>query len=351
MTVVTNPAPVDPATDAELAAELAAQQAEGRAIFAPPTVNPVIDAQQQAFLDANAEPQGIRIRELDVESSVVAAKTNNAQKQSTLQARTNQPAAADWRVRLQLAPGANYLYAADKESRGILAPLWETDGVVFPYTPSIETNYRAKYDPYDLIHSNFRGYFYKGSSVDEISVKGTFTAQDTKEAQYLLAVIHFFRSVTKMFYGQDAEAGTPPPLVFLSGLGKFQFNQHPCLVANFSYSLPTDVDYIRADGFNQMGINLQNRRSLGSGPAPGGAVGVIQRLLNNGLTKGAQIQPPVPSPLDQNVTNQNSINSTYVPTKMDIGITLLPIQTRNQVSQQFSLKGFAQGRLLTGGFW
>ena len=33
----------------------------------------------------------------------------NAQKQSTLQARQNQPSSADWRVRLQLAPGADYL--------------------------------------------------------------------------------------------------------------------------------------------------------------------------------------------------------------------------------------------------
>jgi hypothetical protein len=40
-----------------------------------------------------------------------------------------------------------------------------------------------------------------------------------------------------------------------------------------------------------------------------------------------------------------------VPTKMDISISLYPVQTRNQVSQQFSLAGFAQGRLLTGGFW
>jgi hypothetical protein len=50
-------------------------------------------------------------------------------------------------------------------------------------------------------------------------------------------------------------------------------------------------------------------------------------------------------------TSQNSVNSTYVPTKMEISISLLPMQTRNQVSKQFSLEGFAQGRLLSGGFW
>jgi hypothetical protein len=334
--------------DAE-AAQLADQ--EGSA-FATDGPAPVTD--DPAYGGASADEQAA-INQAIADSaagSSTAARTNNAQRQSTLQSRKNQPSAADWRVRLQLAPGANYLYAAnDKSSRGILAPLYDTDGVIFPYTPSIETNYKAKYDAYDLVHSNYRGYFYKNSSVDEVGIKATFTAQDTREAQYLLAVIHFFRSVTKMFYGQDSQAGTPPPLVYLSGLGQYQFNNHPCLVSSFTYSLPTDVDYIRADGFNNIGVNLENRRSLGSGPAPGGAVGTIQRLLTNGLTKGAQPKPPVPGPVTQNVTNQNSINSTYVPTKMDINITLYPVQTRNQVSQQFSLAGFAQGRLLQGGFW
>jgi hypothetical protein len=50
-----------------------------------------------------------------------------------------------------------------------------------------------------------------------------------------------------------------------------------------------------------------------------------------------------------------SVNNTqlanYVPTKMEIDITLIPVQTRSQVSKQFSLKGFANGDLIKGGFW
>ena len=42
---------------------------------------------------------------------------------------------------------------------------------------------------------------------------------------------------------------------------------------------------------------------------------------------------------------------TYVPTKMDITIRLLPVNTRQQVSQQFSLREFANGNQLKGGFW
>jgi hypothetical protein len=262
-------------------------------------------------------------------------------------------------VRLRLAPNATYLYKA--KFAGILAPLADTDGVIFPYTPTIDTSYQAKYANYDLTHSNYRGYFYQNSSVENITIKGTFTAQDTREAAYLLAVIHFFKSVTKMFYGQDAEAGTPPPLVYLSGYGQFQFNENPCVVSNFSYNLPTDVDYIRATGFNNIGLNLENRRNRSSGPAIGGSLGtvvaIIDRLKNAGLDKGmvggymsdseqiAQMNQATAA------TKQNNVQSTYVPTKMEISITLLPMQTRNQVSKQFSLKSFANGTLLSKGFW
>ena len=269
-----------------------------------------------------------------------------AQNQQTARLQSNTPAqAGDWRVRLSLAPNSNYLYNAP-DPGPVLWPLYNTGGVIFPYTPTIDTSYKANYTPYDLTHSNYRGYFYQSSYVDGVNVKGTFTAQDTAEANYLLAVIHFFRSVTKMFYGQDSQAGSPPPLVFLSGLGDFQFNQHPCVVSQFNYSLPGDVNYIRAqnvlnNGTNQLGARMR-QTTLGNPIS-----NAIQRLasLGQGIQPGALSAPFAP---------QGSLpagNPTYVPTKMDINITLLPIQSRSQVSQQFSLAGFANGNLLKGGFW
>ena len=169
-----------------------------------------------------------------------------------------------------------------------------------------------------------------------------------------LAVIHFFRSVTKMFYGQDPNAGVPPPLCYISGFGQYQFNDHPVLITNFAYSLPSDVDYIRADNPNNYGLNLENRRTQGSGPSIGGSLGlgtVASRLLNNLLNPGAEKKKPDPSNLNQNVYNTNPSNSTYVPTKMEISLSLLPAQTRSQVSKQFSLEQFAKGDQLKGGFW
>jgi hypothetical protein len=264
-----------------------------------------------------------------------------ARNQKTLSARRNIGNNDDWRFRITLAPGANYLYAGS--NAGILAPLKEK-GVIFPYTPTVDTQYVANYDRYDLIHSNYRGYFYKNSAVNEITVTGQFTAQDTVEAQYLLAVIHFFRSVTKMFYGKDAQAGTPPPLVYISGFGPNNFNNHPCLVTNFTYSLPADVDYIRADAPNQIGVNLENRNSRSSGITQAGPfMSMANRLKNANLFPNAVPRPPEPDVLSQNVNTPTTTNATYVPTKMQVSVILLPVQTRSQVSQQFSLEGSGNG--------
>ena len=254
----------------------------------------------------------------------------------------------DWRVRLSLAPNAGYLYNAAKLGT-ILAPLKNTGGVIFPYTPTISTVYKADYESYSLTHSNFRGYFYKSSYVDPINIKATFTAQDTAEANYLLAVIHFFRSVTKMFYGQDANRGAPPPLVFLTGLGQYQFNKHPCVVASFDYTLPADVNYIRSSSvFNVNGTNTLTARETTS-TASNPLSYTIERLRNHGLTPGAQKDPAFLRVLGQ-VSSQDP-PSTYVPTKMEINISLYPMQSRQQVSEFFSLTEFANGNLLRKGYW
>ena len=379
---------VDPLTDEELAVQEAYQQdqrdqlvesygpdavgdpdliaAEDAALFdnlaqAPTGQDPgpgyISDSEQIAA--ANIDAGGATDSSLGAAGETLfASRTANAKnlakQQATIQARYKQPGNQDWRVRLSLGPGAQYLYNATPA--GVLKPLAAnggTDGVIFPYTPNITTTYSANYEQYDLVHSNYRGIFYKNSRVGDIQLRGTFTAQDTTEANYLLAVIHFFRSVTKMFYGQDEQRGTPPPICLLNGYGGYQFSDHPVVVSSFNYSLPNDVDYIRTTNPNNFGLNLNNRYNPSGVSLPaGGALAGLNRLLNaipGGLNKGALPQVPAPNTVAGSVTN--NVPASYVPTKMEIDVTLIPVQTRSQVSQQFSLKGFANGDLLKGGFW
>lgn len=301
------------------------------------------DPFEQQRLEAEQE---LNRTELQREEGVGAGSDTNVQGalENTRSTATEQDAQSfnkrpDWRVRLSLAPGAKYLYKGiPKSEAGILAPLQETDGVIFPYTPSVNINYVANYDPTDLIHSNYKVYQYKNSAVDTVQITGDFTAQDSKEANYLLAVIHFFKSVTKMFYGKDENPrnGTPPPLCYLSGLGTFQFDNHPLVITNFSYQLPTDVDYIRAS-------------SVTSLPGTSTSAWSTTVLTNNASStrlQGAGLTAKTP-----NFQNQNfNINSeaTYIPTKMQISITALPVVSRNDISNTFSLKRYATGTLLQG---
>lgn len=281
------------------------------------------------------------------EAARTAALRDQARQQQTIRdQRQNKAQSGDWRVRLRLAPNSNYLYN-DPDCGPVLWPLQVTDGVIFPYTPAIDLAYKANYNSYDLTHSNYKGYFYQNSSIDQINVRATFTAQDTQEANYLLAVIHFFRSATKMFYGQDAQRGSPPPLCYLSGFGDYQFSEHPVVIAQFNYNLPSDVNYIRAQTATNVGSNLQpttrNRQYVAGNPLSY----ALQRLqtLGQGINKGALDSPFAPS------GSLGVGNPSYVPTKIDIQLSLLPMQSRQQVSRQFSLKGFANGNLLRGGFW
>jgi hypothetical protein len=311
----------------------------------------ILFAQDQSVIDGGSTPEdetagpillnqgGLTNDENGVNQGLLSQAR---QQQAIRQQRQNRGVSGDWRVRLQLAPNSTYLYN-DPQCGPILWPLRITDGVIFPYTPQIDTAYKANYEAYDLTHSNYRGYFYKNSYSDVVNIRATFTAQDTTEANYLLSVIHFFRSATKMFYGQDQERGSPPPLVYLSGLGEFQFNEHSCVISQFNYTLPSDVDYIRAQSQGTNGTNFlikRDRSTVAGNPLASAFI----RLANSSLFKGAEAKRFPEGTLGTD-------NPTYVPTKMEINLTLLPIQSRAQVSKQFSVKNFANGNLLKGGFW
>ena len=311
-----------------------------------PTLIDADDAIEKARLEAEAINGEIPPRtEQDIIGAYGGMKglqgsVDNARARQITQDAENAKTQGDWRVRLSLAPSASYLYKA--ANPGILKYLQKTDGVIFPYVPQIQVTYAAHYDASELTHSNYKIFQYKNSSIDQISITCDFTAQDNEEANYLLAVIHFFRSVTKMFYGQDQipKPGTPPPLCYLSGMGDFQFDRHPLVISSFNYSLPNDVDYIRASsptllsGVNATGYN-DNRNSDLTPQQVRMQSGTTH--LNPGATQSAP-----------NFGKATNTQPTYVPTKISISLMAYPIVTRNAISNTVSLKDYATGKLLQG---
>mgnify|MGYP001599146892 CR=1 FL=1 len=252
----------------------------------------------------------------------------------------------DWRFKVGLMPGSDVLYK-DGDQYSILAPLIKTDGVIFPYTPNVLVNYRANYDKVSPTHSNYPSYFYQSSEISDVQINATFTAQSTEEADYLMAVIHFFKSASKMFYGQDKNKGTPPPLLSVTGFGPDQFNYHKAVVSQFNYSLPDNVDYIRTSVAGYGSIEAQQTRArLNGGSGNYGMFGIasrIGRLFGIGANVGAESDFQTAN----EGTNLAKSGATYVPTKIEVSIILLPIVTREEQSKQFSLKDYANGQGLS----
>lgn len=180
----------------------------------------------------------------------------------------------DWRVRISLPANSELFYNGSEEDNRLLSPLRSstgTDGVIFPYTPTVSMTHNARYSEQGLVHSNYKSYFYEGSDVGSITVQGDFTAQTSEEAQYVIASVYFFRACTKMFFGNDPMAGHPPPIVFLDGYGDYYLPHVSCVVTSFQHTMPAEVDYVYAGEWGRvpthstMSVTLQpvfSRRSV-----------------------------------------------------------------------------------------
>lgn len=119
-----------------------------------------------------------------------------------------------------------------------------TGGILFPYTPQISYENKADYTQQTPLHSNYPLYFYKNSGVGPITVTAKFTVQTEYDGAVLLGIIHLLRSLTKMKWGDDVDAGTPPPVCRLDAYGDYMLNNVPVVITSWRHELPDGVDYI-----------------------------------------------------------------------------------------------------------
>lgn len=192
----------------------------------------------------------------------------------------------DWRVRINCNFG---LFG-----EGAFSLLQETNGVVWPYNPSITIATKANYSALDPVHSNYPFQAYKSSSVDDIQISGDFSCETDQDAAYWIQATTFFKASTKMFFGKSNYAGNPPIICNLSGYGPGILNSIPVVVKSFSVELPEDVNYIKC--------------------------------LSNNYGK-----------------------PTWVPILSKISVTVSPIYNRSKL-RQFSLQEYASGKMSTRGY-
>jgi hypothetical protein len=260
----------------------------------------------------------------------------------------------DWRIRISLADKSDIFYkAVGPNPNSLMEPLVETNGVVFPYTPSIAVSHIANYSAATPMHSNYSQQFYTNSEVSDITVTGEFTVQGIDEGKYLLAAIYFFRSATKMFFGSGANAGNPPPIVFLDGYGSHYFPHVPCVISSFTHTLPNEVDYI------QIPVTTATLTESVVG-ADTANIGSVNNSLGNmsDATTGQIYAPQWGSKKatadTKKMEYKSVVTSTRVPAVSTISITLKPVYSRKNLHDNFNMNDFASGRLLqtatSGGF-
>lgn len=146
--------------------------------------------------------------------------------------------APDWRVRLSIPKIATFMNSA------ILAPIVETNGLIFPLTPQIRIGHKAGYEQTSPVHTNYEFINYKASSIETININAQFFVEDYHDGVHWVAAKHYLDSVTKMFYGESEFTGAPPPVVKLYGYGDHVFNGTPVVITGYSVDLPNEVDYV-----------------------------------------------------------------------------------------------------------
>ena len=155
---------------------------------------------------------------------------------------------SEQKVRL-ITKDPSILSSGDVDS-SIMNVLVPHNGVIFPYTPTIQISHDANYGSYDLVHSNYQPQYYVNSVNPTISVQANFTAQTVHEAKYTAAAMQLFKSATKMNFGtkhrngSNLRPGMPPPVFLFSAYGTLHSKNTPVVIKGFNYALPEDVDYI-----------------------------------------------------------------------------------------------------------
>jgi hypothetical protein len=208
----------------------------------------------------------------------------------------------DWRARLRpKSGGKEKFYSAGTDADYLLRPIKESNGLVWQYTPSVTMGGTVEYNQTLLHGMNYPINTFINSRPNEINITGEFTANDIYEARYMLAMLIFMRISTKAYFGDAAVAegtfGTPPPVMLFEYLGEHGFNKVPVVITSYGTTLPDDIDYV----------------------------------------------PVVCGPGEMTTV-------TYLPTKLNLSVTLTPSYTPHKVRSRFNLTDVTNGKAYKRGF-
>lgn len=241
--------------------------------------------------------------EAQITSDDLATSTNaiSSFPQSEINNQEGTGTAVDWRARLRPKGGRNSSFWQESPEPSLLTPLQVTGGMIWQYTPKIFVSGNANYNTHDFFGSNYPYVTYKNSSaLDNAVISSEFSANTIEEGKYMLGVLHFLRTATKSFYGDEAvlanDYGTPPPVMLFEYLGKHGFNKVPVVITNYGFNFDDNIDYV---------------------------------------------------PIKTNIDGEET---TFMPVYANISVTIQPAYTPHKLRKKFNLREFTTGKSYMDGF-
>jgi hypothetical protein len=134
-------------------------------------------------------------------------------------------------------------------------PSFGNDSIVLHVMPSISENRSATYDAFSPIQHPGEILKYRGTSSRGWSIAAKLISRNISEASENLKTINIIRSWLMPFYGTGTALaqqtknliGAPPPILTLRAYGSGMIGPVKCILENYSWDFPNDVDYIKTD--------------------------------------------------------------------------------------------------------
>lgn len=228
----------------------------------------------------------------------------------------------DWRARLQvMRANKDDFFGEANASSGeegkpnakadIMGPLVADRGIIFHYQPSMFIAYSATYDTQSFQGTNYPLHTYINSQPPTLPIQIQYTCTNQEEARYLLAMMHFLKLSTKAQFGESAvvsgKFGRPPPVLEFSYLGPQGYDRVPVVVNDVNFIMQNNVDYIPVE---HAIVTSENHVSA-------------FRTTENDASSISQV--------------------TYVPTDLEMTITVLPQYSPRRTRRLFDLDNMRKG--------
>lgn len=124
--------------------------------------------------------------------------------------------------------------------------------VVFDVMPTIDESRAVQYEPFTPLHHPGEILKYKTTAARTWNISAKLISRNTEEATKNLAMVNAIRTWAMPYYGEGTKKsdptllGAPPPILTLQAYGKNVIGPVKCVMENYSWQWPNDVDFLPA---------------------------------------------------------------------------------------------------------